>query len=150
MAHIRQQIRDQARAALIGQTDAGGRVYKSSRTDPIQANQVPAIRVSTPSEESGTASQSGGGSAPLRRETTLRVAGWVAEGDDSDDRLDDLAEQIEIAIAGSGRLGGIAHSVTLGDTLSEIDGDGARRAGWISLDFTVMTTTRENDPSTPI
>lgn len=148
MAHVRKQARDQAIAALLGATDAGAQVESSARTDNWPKGFGAGIRVSTPEEESGVGSA--GNPATLARQITLRVAGWREGGDDLDDLLDQLATQIELAIYGTGRLGGLALEVTLGATGPVIDGDGVKRAGTIALDFRVLVATPENDPETAI
>ena len=148
MAHIRQQIREAAVTVLTGATAAGSRVYKSSRTDPFPADELPGIRVSVPNEESGV--QNKGSPALLGREIVLRVAAWDAAGDDIDDLLDDLAEDIEVAVAVSARFGGLALEVTLSSTEVEITGEGANRAGVIVLDFGVVAATLESDPATAV
>lgn len=148
MAHVREQARDQAVAALTGATQAGAQVYKSSRTDPFQRGFGAAIRVSTPEEESGVGSA--GKPATLAREISLRVAAWAEGGAELDDTLDTIATEIEVAIYQSGRLGGLALEVTLTATGPVLDGDGARLAGTIALDFRVLVATAENDPETAI
>lgn len=101
--HPRQQIREAFKARLVeAATAAGDRVY-TSRIAPIgdDKDELPAILIYTRDEKLDPDKGGYGLDAEdtyTRRELKLVVEGVVRGGNTVDDRLDDLAEQIENAL----------------------------------------------------
>jgi hypothetical protein len=127
MAHQRKLIR-QAVVALLtsANTDAGTRV-KSTRVDPHKRTQLPAIGVYTLDET--TDSQSAG-FAPieLTRHLQLEITAWVEHSDEVplDDSMDDIAEQIENAMASDYYLSGTVADQMLESTMMQVVEDDGR------------------------
>ena len=98
MAHQRKLIRHAVVALLVSANTAAGARVKGTRIEPNKKSQLPAISVYTLSETSDDKD-----TAPieLTRELKLEITGWVSHSDalPVDDAMDDLAEQIEAAMA---------------------------------------------------
>lgn len=133
--HPRQIIRDAVVATLVGQTAAGAKV-KSTRKIPTRKSELPSISVYSEDEKVDRASQT---TAPreLDRETEVRIAGWVGFGDDVDDRMDDLALEIETAMHADPYLGGAAGDSFLIETQTTVDPEGDTPMGLIVLTYAV-------------
>lgn len=139
MAHPRTQIRQATIAALDGATAAGARVH-DTRVDPFRKGDLPALSVYTLSESSDKAS---GG---LDREVQLEIAGWVSGADAAAvaRAMDDLAVQIEDAMAADAGLRGTASDSVLTGTEPQIraeDGKSDPLVGIITLTYTVTYQT---------
>jgi len=123
MAHPRKLIRQAAKALLSGTTAAGARV-EASRTNPIKHTQLPSIGIYT---ESDTVDWEHEG-IEEKHDLELKIAGWVVNTSavPGDDAMDDLAEQIESAMASDRFLGGAAggQGVLLQGTETTILADG--------------------------
>lgn len=98
MAHERGEIREAFKDALLNQTVAGDRVWKS-RTVPLRV--LPALGVYTPTEES---TELGGAQLEKERVCTVVVEGFVqvagaeTSGEAAEDAADALTLEIETAI----------------------------------------------------
>lgn len=104
MTAERKAIRQAVAALLSGKTAAGARVF-ASRATPVWGQELPVVLVYTGSEQSVVFN-----AAPKEYRRTVRVVveavAKAAEG--VDDLLDDMAEQIEQAVALDDTLGGTA------------------------------------------
>lgn len=100
MAHQRKLIRKAVAALLISANTAAGARVKATRVEPNKATQLPAISVYTLKDDTDEASAE---TAPieLTRKLNLEIACEVAHTDSYtvDDRMDDIAEQVEAAMA---------------------------------------------------
>src|SRR5262249_45646761 len=106
MPHPRQLIRYAVANMLTTANVAGGHV-EAMRIDPYRKGDLPAVAVYTTDE---VVDEKSDATAPreLTRKLTLEIAGWVAAGDGVDDRLDDLAAEIEAAMSVDVYLAGTA------------------------------------------
>src|ERR1041384_1222274 len=97
MAHPRKLARDAVTAALTNATAAATRVFPT-RVDPIRNTKLPAISVSTTSEEI-VPEKSDTAPRELHRVVKLEIVGFVAHTSSVpvDDAMDAIAEQIEAA-----------------------------------------------------
>ena len=100
MAHPRKLIRQTVTALLANAGTVAGARVRSTRVDPHKRSQLPAISVYTLGETTeGDSAQT----APieLTRNLKLEIAAWVAHSDELsvDDAMDDVAEEIEAAMA---------------------------------------------------
>ncbi|HEY6038260.1 MAG TPA: hypothetical protein VIV58_28455 [Kofleriaceae bacterium] len=100
MAHQRKLIRNAVAALLVSANTAAGARVKATRVEPNREQELPAISVYTLSDETDRASAD---TAPieLTRELKLEIACEVKHTDayPVDDRMDDIAEQVEAAMA---------------------------------------------------
>jgi hypothetical protein len=99
MPHVRTQIRQAVRAALIaGGTSAGARVF-DARVRPLGADELPAILIED-GEEQSEAVTVGHPIEVLNRDYALRVNAMVSTAnEDHAALLDDLVAQIEVIVA---------------------------------------------------
>lgn len=145
MSHVRQQIREAAAAALVGQTDAQNNVTDSYVFNPFDA-ELPLIDVRTDSEESEYG-QLGGN---LDRVLTLSIRATVQDEERSlDGTLDDYAAAIEARIGGN-TFSSLAKQTVLAATEVERSAEGNRPTGSITLTFQVLYMTSETDGETAL
>ncbi len=104
MAHPRKQIRAAFAERLKGRTRADGRVYKS-RLAPVSEEELkedgPAILVYARMEKADKDDDYGveGDATTVERHLTLVTEAMLVAGDEVDDALDDIAEEMEAAIS---------------------------------------------------
>ena len=140
MTHVRQQIREAAAAALVGQTNAQDNVH-SSLVYPHDDDNLPLIHVRCDSEVSELG-QLGG---RLSREMTLRIQAFVGADERMiDNDLDGIAAQIEAQIGGN-QFSSAAKQTVLTETTIERSSEGARPIASITLDFVVVYHTDDSN-----
>ena len=153
MPHVRTQIRD-AVAALLATTATAGDNVLVGRTRPLGVEHPPTLMVySTPAVSGGQENASVMGlSTPRRlsRVMMLSVVGHVQEATPCDDTLDQLAAEVEEALGGDIKLGGLVKDFVLASTVSQVDAVGDRHVGAIRLVFSVTYHTKENAPQTAV
>jgi len=149
MPHARKQIRDAAVTALTGLTTTGARVYPS-RAVPVQEDRLPALLVYTREETSGVDTIGGAGSRGLQRICSLRVEGICQSIADLDDQADDIAAEVETALAADPSLGGLAKDLQLTQTEIGFTDEGGQPIAGVRMIFAVQYRTRERAPSTAI
>ncbi len=140
MTHVRQQIREAAALALVGQTDAQDNVH-SSLVYPHDGGNLPLIHVRCDSEVSELG-QLGG---IMSREMTLRIQAFVGADERAlDNNMDDIAAQIEARIGGN-QFSGVAKQTVLAETAVERSNEGAQPIASITLDFIVEYHTDDSN-----
>lgn len=114
MAHPRKVVRDALAVMLVGQTDAGDRVY-SNRSRPQSIAKLPAIGIYNAGD---TATMFDESPRRYRRRLNIAVDIYLKDtgGSDIDDQLDDLADQVEQAIFKDTTVGGTVSDMVLGET----------------------------------
>ncbi len=137
--HVRQQIREAAKAILIGIPGIGTNVF-ANRTMPIQGGVLPALRIQTLEEqvEFLTGDQ-------LDRQLTLSVE-IVGREDYSDAVLDDFAEVVEQRLAVDPTLGGLAHDSVITGTSLDAESDSNLRQ--LTLTYLIQYITTPGAPQT--
>lgn len=135
MLHQRQLIREAAKAALVGKTAAGDRVFET-RAIPFKRLELPAISIYALEEAVDPTSKS---TAPreLKRTLQLAIEALVEQGDNVDDAIDSISLEIERAIHADETLGGTASDCILSSTDTDIIEEGSRLVGVASLTFAV-------------
>lgn len=127
-------------------TAAGARVT-GTRVDPHKRSQLPAISVYTLSEETDEDSAT---RVPLEltRHLKLEIAGWVAHSDEvpSADAMDDLAEQIEVAMAADYYIGGTVADQMLEATVMQVVEDDGRSDPLIGIVVLTYAITYRTSP----
>lgn len=144
-AHARQIIRDAVAATLAASPQIRAEVH-ASRVHSFAQDSLPVILVYTTEEASELLSMGGA----MHRELTLLVIGAVAVTRNLDNDLDTLAAQVEAAIAADPSLEGKAKQTVLDRTAIEMTGEGDKRVGTVTLEFTVVYMTASADPATII
>ena len=146
MPHARQQIRDAVAAALTGLSTTGDRVY-AGRTRPLAKDHEPALLVYTSEESAEAHTQS---PRRLLRTLTLFVEGRVSGADVPDDTLDDIALEVETALAGDADLGELIKDIVLVRTMTDTQAPGGAQVGEVRLQFAVLYRTTAAAPQTAI
>lgn len=137
MAHPRKQIRAAVTAALLGETDAGSRVFKA-RHLPTRRTELPAVLVRS---GSGGESVDADSSTTAPRELTCRYDLEVCavvrvDDEDVDDTLDDMAEQIQTVMETDPFWGDlVVDSIRVNTEAAEVEIDGDRSVGGLVLTY---------------
>lgn len=140
MAHPRKLIRQAVVALLIAANTAAAARVVGTRVEPHKKTGLPAISVYTLSDPVNEDESS---QLEEVHELELEIAGWVAHTDavPADDAMDDLAEQIEAAMANPWPwLTGKASDVTYKGAVMEVvedDGRSSPAVGIIVLTYAV-------------
>ncbi len=141
--HVRKQIRNAAKQALIGLGTTGDRVY-ISRVYPLAQAQLPGLLLFTPSEDSGREDSP----TESMRDVTLQVHGIVRISKNLEDELDDIAFEVEQALDALGDMDGICkiyHGIQ--GTASTLAGEDVDQPhGAIALEFLYTYRTRAGSP----
>lgn len=147
--HARRAIMNAAATALNPLSITGSRVHPG-RTRPIAANGEPYLLVYARQEQAAGATMKGAGRKLLRR-LNLVVEGVDTGATDTDELLDQIAEQVEAALAADSTLGGTCKDLELAQTeIVPTTDDAERRIVVIRLTFAVVYMTVDTDPATAV
>ena len=145
MNHPRSIIRNAIINQINGKTDAEDRVY-GNRAKPLFDQFLPAILVYAKDENILEERFETDGFGPLKRELEIAIEAVILGGDDFDQKLDNLANQIENA------LDGFEISTRKSDILklksTEIDSsiEGSKIYGAVRLTYSVTYLTAVKQP----
>lgn len=134
--HYRQRIRDAVKTLLTAaSTDAGANVFTSRARPVLEILQRREMVLSIyTADETSTQNNDG---HHLERTLTVSIEGMAGGGDDLDDILDTLAEQVEAAIEADTTLGTLlSQELELESTSSEITARGNQQVGAFRMDYT--------------
>jgi hypothetical protein len=138
--HLRQQIRAALEAALTGLATAST-VYVG-RTAPIDADNLPALVLMT-SEESAEREAKGDHQA---RTLTATIEGHAQQASGILDAFDQIAKEVEVAIATDAPLAALVKSMDLTGTEVEITGEAIQPAGLVRLTYQLVYHTQSAAP----
>jgi hypothetical protein len=147
--HARKQIRDAAKALLLGLTMTGSRV-EVGRTFALTAAHDPTLLIYTKDEKSGTGGQGAARSAAgpvMGRALELVVQGRVSHNAPPDDLLDAIAAEVETKIGANQKFSGLIVAMELAATKTETIAQGERHLGLVQMEFTVIYRTAEGAPA---
>lgn len=141
--HARAQIRA-AVAALLGELQATGRRVYPSRVWSVNDEELPSLSVFT-TEEAVTKTTL---SRPVRyhRDLTTVIEGHALADEQVDDVLDQIASEVETAMAAALVVDGRELSTQLTSTTFELSGDGETQIGLVRLQYTIGYSTLETTP----
>lgn len=146
VTHLRTQIRDAVATAVTGLATTGSRVHKAHMR-PVGDNDLPCLFVHLEGrEDSGIIDLTG----RQQREADVIVAGLAKTVGDVDAALNQLALEVETALAAVPTLGGICRRVWLERIESGIDLSLEKPAGRIELGYRVQYFTNAGAPGTLI
>lgn len=100
--HIRKQLRTAIAAALANLTTTGSRV-EAYRFYPKQDAKLPALSIYTPSETAQTETVST--PSLVGRDLAIRVVGYAKDKTDVEETLDEIAKEVEVALAAGVQVG---------------------------------------------
>ncbi len=148
MSHARTQIRNAVVTLLTGLTTTDDRVF-TSRVHPLSEQELPALLVFV--DEESIERQTIHAPALLSRSVAIRVECVSALASGLDDDLDQMALEVEHAIAGNPTLTGIFN----GDMIPlgiEVDrsGDGAVHVGRLTVVFQAVYEVMSNAVDTAV
>lgn len=145
--HARELIRSTVETLLTGLTTTGSSV-SASRVYALPASALPALLI-YPGTEQQERILTVGYPRRIVRHLELIIEGR-AQGADMDDTLDQIAEEVEIAMASDVKLGINVTDSQLLQTDYQLTGEGQTPQGAIMLRYRVEYVTPENDPTTLI
>lgn len=133
--HHRQRIREAVRAQLLAaNTQAGPNVFTSRARPVLEILQKREAVLSVYTGDESSADSPDGHNRV--RQLTVSIEGMAGGGDDLDDALDAMAEQVEAAIDADPTLGTLlSEPMELQSTTSEITARGNQQVGAFRLDF---------------
>lgn len=147
MAHVRKQIRDAVITAVTGLTTTGSNVFRS-RIYPLEQSKLPGLCVFTRSEnvefDTLTISRS------VSRVLDVIIEGYVSATANYDDTLDQIAVEVEEALAADVTLGGLAKDTQVTAFEADFSGDGEQPVAVGRFTVTVQYRTAENDVETAV
>jgi hypothetical protein len=137
--HQRQIIRQAVKTALLGATAAGTRVFES-RVYAWKSSELPAISVYTLEDAVDPESRK---SAPmeLERDLSLAIEAVVKAGENVDDAMDAICEEIERAMHRDDSLGGACSWSVLRTTELDLVGNSDQVVGNARLTYQVHFVT---------
>lgn len=143
MTHMRTQIRNAVRDALVGLPATADRVYVG-RTRPLAANHLPTLLIYA--REEATRREANGMPPDLHHELTLDIEARVAMADVPDDALDEIAAQVAPVMWANRTLGGLVADVRCTGTQYAIEANGSQQLGGIRITYSVTYDTQEGAP----
>lgn len=134
MPHYRQTIRDAVADVLHGNTAAGENVFTSRARPVLEILQKRELVLSVYTADE--ASKRNGDSYLLNRGLVVSIEGMAGGGDDIDDVLDSLAQQVEDLIDADPMLSNLlSEEMVLVSTSSEITARGNQQVGAFRMDY---------------
>ena len=145
MAHVRKQIRDAVVAAVTGLTTTGSNVFRN-RVYPIEQANLPGLCVFTRTEavvfDTMTLARS------IARNLEIMIEAYVVGTANYDNTLDQIAVEVEEALAADVTLGGLAKDVMVTAFEADFSGDGEQPVAIGRFTVMVEYRTKENDVET--
>jgi len=132
MAHVRKQIRDAIVTATTGLTTTGSNVFRS-RIYPLEQTKLPGLCIFTRSE--------------TVEFDTLTMA-YVSATTNYDNTLDQIAVEVEEALAADVTLGGLSKDLQVTAFEADFSGDGEQPVAIGRFTVTVQYRTSETDVET--
>lgn len=146
MAHVRKQIRDQVKTTLTGLITTGSNVF-TARFFPLEQSSLPGLVIHSDSEEL-TEQVTLGKPRQQQRQLDLVVVAY-AGGSTCDDTLDQIAVEVEEAMAADVTLNGLAKDCVLVGTEFEYEAND-KPHGIARMTYRVFYIVTENEPEISI
>lgn len=146
MPHARTQIRDAVVAALTGLATTGPRVH-ASRMRPQDGASLPCLLVHANDTEQVEAADV---DTEQQRDLPIVVRGFAKAVADLDDTLDQIALEVETALALDPRLGGLCASSFLRSVDVDYDDTTNAPVGEIALTYQFTYHVHAGSPGTPV
>lgn len=145
MAHVRKQIRDAIKTALTGLATTGANCYQS-RVFPFESTKLPALLIYTKSETTDFDTIS----LPrdIMRVLEINVEAYVQGTANYDNTLDQIAVEVEEAIAADVTLGGLTKDLQTVAFEADFSGDGEQTVAIGRFTISATYRTLENDVET--
>lgn len=138
--HVRRQLREAVATALTGLATTGTRVFQS-RVYELQETEMPGLVVYTTGEETVDQSISN----LIGRSIQIVIEAKTKAAADLDDKLDQMAKEIEIALGGTVSVAGQPIALQYeGADIEMIEAD--RPAGMITMRYSALLYTQRATP----
>jgi len=147
MAHVRKQIRDAIVTATTGLSITGSNVFRS-RIYPIEQTKLPGLCIFTKSEavEFDTLTMS----RSVNRVLDVTIEAYVSATTNYDNTLDQIAVEVEEALAADPTLGSLAKDTQVTAFEADFSGDGEQPVAIGRFTVTVQYRTSETDVETAV
>ena len=147
MAHVRKQIRDAIVTATTGLSITGSNVFRS-RIYPIEQTKLPGLCIFTKSEavEFDTLTMS----RSVNRVLDVTIEAYVSSTTNYDNTLDQIAVEVEEALAADPTLGSLAKDTQVTAFEADFSGDGEQPVAIGRFTVTVQYRTSETDVETAV
>ena len=145
MAHVRKQIRDAIVTATTGLTTTGSNVFRS-RIYPLEQTKLPGLCIFTRSEavEFDTLTMP----RSISRTLDVMIEAYVSATANYDNTLDQIAVEVEEALAANVTLGNLAKDTQVTAFEADFAGDGEQPVAIGRFTVTVQYRTAESDVET--
>lgn len=141
MAHVRKQLREAAATLVTNLSTTGTRVFQS-RMRPQEDAKLPCLLVTT-NDESIVPGSIGN---RQERELQLVITGVAKAASNVDDTLDQIAVEVETAMATDPDLGNLAAGMELTGIKVEFDHETDKPVGVIALTYRLTYFTAAGSP----
>lgn len=139
--HVRRQLREAVKTRLTGLFTTGARVFET-RLHPWPAADLPGITVGTPREESAYAQFDGA----LERNVELAIEATAKAASGIDDTLDQMAKEIEIALAADLSVAGVLITLNPEGAETTYDAETDQAVGTVRLTYRARLFTPAGAP----
>jgi len=145
MAHVRKQIRDAIVTATTGLATTGSNVFRS-RIYPLEQTKLPGLCIFTRSEtvEFDTLTMA----RSINRVLDVMIEAYVSATTNYDNTLDQIAVEVEEALAADVTLGGLSKDLQVTAFEADFSGDGEQPVAIGRFTVTVQYRTSETDVET--
>ena len=147
MAHLRTQIRNALAARLTGLTTTAARVY-TTQLYPLASTSLPALLIITDGEDIEAASI--GYPPALARQLNVRVVALVVATSGHEATLDQIALEVEVALAADRTLGALTKGAQLRGLRPAFDVDADQPVGRMEMFYTMDYRAMEGAPQTAL
>lgn len=147
MAHLRTQIRTALAARLTGLATTGARVY-TTQLYPLAQSSLPGLLIVTDAED--VEAMSIGAPPLLARQLNVRVVALVAAVSGHEATLDQIAAEVEIALAADRTLGALTKGAQLTGLRPSFDIEADLPVGRMELYYRFDYRAFEGAPQTPL
>lgn len=144
MAHKREQIRKAIVTAVTGLTTTGANVF-SGITYNLADTDLPALKVYAAGEQYNEGQDEMG--AVEGRILSIRIEATAKATGALDDTLDDICEEVEIAVTGSSALSALVTGGRLESTEIEIEPGAELPVGTATMEWAIFYTVNSTAPS---
>lgn len=145
MSHKRQIIRDAIINQLKDKTDVRNNIY-GNRAKPLFDQFLPAILVYSKQENILEDQFNIDGYTPLKRDLEIAIEAVILGGDEFDQKLDNIAEQIESALDGFEIETRKADLIKLKSTEIDYSIEGSKIYGAVRLTYSVIYRSEVKQP----
>lgn len=146
MAHARQQIRDLVVTTLTGLTLTGSNVYAGQQR-PTHASELPGLWVWTSSDETVGVKRTTNGTLEVH-ELTVMVEVRAFAATSVDDLVDDICEDVQVAIYADQTLGGVVREMQLEAFELELETEAEQAFALGTMSWSLEYRVAGTDPST--